>query len=470
LVRENVRFTYSNFTTDGVYYYSMLESSQVLQQKVDDGTVAFSYPLDTELDNPVKELAWDGVNFWSLETKTGGFVIRKWKIEAFICKQDQRFDFTTGGANTYDADAFCVEHYRLTLGNNDNGGGGYTTGLSTILVSDTSSLVSGDVLTFVRAEAPTQSRSGTVYVEQKVVQSVLSATQVVLTSAMSADPHSDGKGFRGPTAVLGVPTTQPQAPDSVFVTKRLWIINKYAPSDLTRAALYKVNSYNGSVITTYAGTQYQAVGGATFHVKYDQATVNAVSYNTTVDVDSTAGGKQVYLLIAKATSMLFYNVDTNVIDRSLVMNNVKEDTLASWNVYDIEVAGIEPNIVIYRLQNGTTYKNVSLVDVDESWSTYNYEKQLLRRYVNAISVVAEPSIIPADGVSTSIITATLTDQYNNTVPSGKQVNWSDDSGQNRVSPTSSTTDAFGKALTTYTAGTTEQDVKITAGVVNGLIS
>jgi hypothetical protein len=469
VVRENVRFTYPNMATDGVYYYTMMRNAQVLQQKVDDGTVSFSYPLDTAIEQDVKELEWDGVYFWSLEPKTGGVIIRKWKIEAFICKQDQKFEFTTGGGHTYDADAFAIEHFRLTAGNNDNGSGGYTIGLTDILISDTSMLAPGDVVTFVKRNTSTASRSGTSFVEQKIVQSVLSATQVRFTSAMAADPHGDGKGFRGPTAVTGLAATQPQLPDHVFVTKYLWINNKYAPNDLTKAALYKTNYFNGSVITTYAGTQYQGIGGATYYAKYERATVNTLQYNTTVSIDSAAGGRQAWLLFAKATSMLFYNTNTNVFDKSMVMNNVKANSVDSWPVFDLNVIGEEPNIAVFRVQLGTTYKNVALVLTDETWSTYNYEKQILRRVVNSIAVTADPSIIPADGISSSIITATLKDQYNNLVPSGKTVNWADDSGANRVSPTSSTTNSFGQATTTYTAGTTEQDVKITASVVNGLI-
>jgi hypothetical protein len=113
---------------------------------------------------------------------------------------------------------------------------------------------------------------------------------------------------------------------------------------------------------------------------------------------------------------------------------------------------------------------------DESWaSNYNYEKQLLRRVVNSIAVGAEPSIIPADGNATSAISATLRDQYNDLIPSGKTVQWSDDSGGpgNQVGQglfnTSSATDSFGVARNTYKSGTTEKDVKITASVANGLV-
>ena len=87
MARENIRFEEGNFAGDGTYFYTMLDSAQVLQQKVDDGTVSFSYPLDTAVAGNVKGLEWDGVYFWSLETRSGadGVTVRKWGIESFIC-------------------------------------------------------------------------------------------------------------------------------------------------------------------------------------------------------------------------------------------------------------------------------------------------------------------------------------------------------------------------------------------------
>ena len=46
--------------------------------------------------------------------------------------------------------------------------------------------------------------------------------------------------------------------------------------------------------------------------------------------------------------------------------------------------------------------------------------------------------------------------------------WTDDSGGSRVTPTSDT-NAFGVAYATYTAGTIEDDIKITATIANGLL-
>jgi len=467
VARENVRFQEGNFTGDGVYFYSMLDGSQALQQKVDDGSVAFTFPLDTGVTGNIKELEWDGVYFWSLEDAGTGIIIRKWGIESFICKQQQIFSFSDGATHTYDADAFAVEHYVITVGDNDNGAGGYTTTLSDILVSDTSMLASGDVLTFVRKSTSPAQRVGTGFVEQVTVQSALSATQVRLTAPMAADPHGDSLGFRGPSATPGA--SDPPVPDLVYVTKYIWLNNKNSPSAVGTPALYKIRAANGSNIIQFSGTQYEAVGGSVFYTTYNTSGLvdDGTIYNTTVKVDATEGGRQTYLLIARSSTLLFFNVDTNVVDRSMVMNNIKVDTISVWSIYDMFVAGGEPNPVLYRLQQGTTYRDAQLELDDVSWSEYNYEKQLLRRVVTSIAVTADPSVIPATGSSFSYISATLRDQYNDVV-SGKTVNWSED-GNGTLNNLTSESDSLGVARVVYTSGTTEQDVKVTAAITNGLV-
>ena len=59
------------------YFYMFDEQWDSLIQKLDDGTVSFTYPLDTLISNPIKSLEFDGINFWTLE---GSVVVRKWKI------------------------------------------------------------------------------------------------------------------------------------------------------------------------------------------------------------------------------------------------------------------------------------------------------------------------------------------------------------------------------------------------------
>jgi hypothetical protein len=491
LARENIRFQEGNFTGDGTYFYNMLDGAQVLQQKVDDGTVSFSYPLDTAVAGNINSLEWDGVYFWSLENRAGadGVTIRKWGIEAFVCKQQQKFEFIDGPTHTYTCEGMAIEHYRLTVGDNVNGND-LTFGQTALTLSDTSMLEPGDVLTLVRRGTSAAQRVGTPFVEQVVVQSVSNSTDVELTliaPGMTGNPHgstgavaappipADPRGFRGPgfdheelEADFGA---QVPSPDEVFVTKFIYLANADSPSAPGTASIYKMRASNGTNVIQYSGTQYDGVNALTFYTTY-VSNVQALEqdyvlkYNTTVVVDSDLGGRQTYLLIARQSSLLFFNTDTTNIDRSMVMNNIKVDTINHWNVDDMMIIGAEPDIILYRLQSGTTYKDVSLVLTDTSWSEFNYEKQLLRRVVSSISVSVFPSIIPADGSSTAVVTAVLRDQYND-VASGVEVVWSADE-VGKVAGTG-TSDTFGEVRTAYTGGTTEQDVKVTATVASGLV-
>jgi hypothetical protein len=456
--RQNIRFSNPNFTTDGEYFYSLSSSGNALQVKTDDGTTAFSYPCDTTITNTVNSLEYDGVYFWSLENRTGGgFIIRKWAIDAYVCKQIIAFTFTNTAVHTYSANDFAVEHYRLSLKDNIHGSD-YTYGQQDINISDTSMLSPGDTLTFVRKGTSTQNRYSSSYVETATVQTVLDTDTVRLTGLMTGDPYGDLKGFRGPAAAFA-PTEQ-APPDLVYVTKALWVLNDNAPSDVTKGALYKINHKTGANIVQYSGTQYKDIKGATFYTKYVVAGSYPNQYNTTIS------GNEQYVIFVSGSSVLFFNVYSLEISKSLAINNVKADLTSLWIIYDMAVGGFEPNITLYRLQLGTTYGTPA---ADESWSsTYSYEKTILRRVVNSIAMTAEPTILPADGVSTSVITAVVRDQYNNVAGSGVHVVWTDDSGGSRVTPTSDT-NAFGVAYATYTAGTIEDDIKITATIANGLL-
>ena len=477
--RDNVKFSKPNFTTDGEFYYSMLEDSDVLQVKVDDGKVSFSFPLDTSISETIKSLEFDGIFFWTLEDhKNGGdvdgFTIRKWAIDDFIVKQIQKFDFVDNATHTYRASSFAVEYYRTSvgLGNNDGGGNGYM-GVNLqkeMFLYDTSKLVVGDIVYLVKRWTPTHQRYGTNNVEQMMVNEIISSTKVGFSSNTVVDPYGDGRGWRGheasPSAGQAVP------PDEVCWTKYIWVFNSYSPGPTSTPALYKINAYNGSNIAQYSGTQYGSVNGSVFYTKYSTSskTANGMTntYNTAIVTDSEAGGKQTYIIYVKASSAIFHNATTNTTDRSMNAGNVKVDTISIWDVYDMAVTGVGTDVVLLKLQTGATYKNSGGTIVDEAWSNYNYDRVLIRRHVESIAITATPSIVPIT-TGTASIAAYLKDQYNNTVPAGVAVYFSDDdSGAGSASlspqypPTPAYTDAFGRAYTTFYAGGTEKDVKITA--------
>lgn len=475
--RENVRLSKPNFTTDGSFFYAIDETTQLLQCRTDDGSQAFGYLLDTAPASTIKELTWDGVFFWSLENHlTGitvnGFTIRKWAVDDFICKQIQKFDFVDDSLHTYRADAFAVEHYRTSvgLGNDPGTGTGYTgvNVLSQINLYDTSRMAVGDIVYFVKRWTPAHRRYGTTDIEQLYANSIISSTRVEFSTNTVGNPYGDGKGWRGKEA--NPTSSEPLPPDEVYWTKYLWVFNSYYGKVAT-PALYKINAYTGANIAQYSGTQYGSVGGSTFYVKYNtdvktdpDHTYDSNTFNTSVVDDVSRGGKQTYVLFIKGATCMFYNSLTGVMDRSMAIDNIKTDSVNIWPVYDMDIIGTEPDVSILRLQTGTTYKNSGGTWVDESWATYNYDRSILKRHARSVSVTATPSIVPISTGTASIV-AYIRDQYNEAIPNGKIVSFTDDdSGTSSayVSPTSVGTDAFGRAWTSFFAGGTEKDVKITA--------
>ena len=120
------------------YFYMIVEDDDLLVQKLDDGSTAFSYPLGVLLTDTVSSLEHDGINFWSMHDITGGVSINRWQIENSIVKLKDTFDFTPN----FDSDAFTVGHYHDTLAS------GVTTSGTVIYLNNYTSVVdSGAVLT-----------------------------------------------------------------------------------------------------------------------------------------------------------------------------------------------------------------------------------------------------------------------------------------------------------------------------------
>ena len=347
MTRENIQIADPNFTTDGVYFYTLSYTYQSLQAKTDDGDTAFSYPTDTALTGTVNALEWDGVYFWSLEDKVSGdgIIIRKWAIDSFLLKQITSFTLTDGGGHTYVADDFAVESYCLSVGDNglDGINAPFTYGLSSVEVSDNSVFTSGDTVNFIRRRARQLQRYGTAYSESKVVSTV-SGDGVTLHfgSAMSQGVYSDVGGFRGPSATFA--GSDPTPPDLVYVTKNIWLLNNNAPSSSTTGGLYRLNPSNGSVTVVYSGAQYDDITSAGFYAQYNVAGSFPWKYNTSVV------GTEKYVIFAKGTNLLFFNVDTLEVTKSLSLDAVSKVAGGNWTISDLAVTGFEPNVSLYRLQ------------------------------------------------------------------------------------------------------------------------
>lgn len=123
MASENIKLRKRNFTASDGYFYMMDEEQDSLLQKTDDGNTAFTYPLDTLLSNPVVSLEYDGVYFWSMENVAeNDVIIRRWKIDNYICKLQQTIELSETPDDKYESQAFSIEHYHKYLTATVSGG------------------------------------------------------------------------------------------------------------------------------------------------------------------------------------------------------------------------------------------------------------------------------------------------------------------------------------------------------------
>lgn len=400
----NIKNTKQNMTIVDGYFYTFDEVTDLLIQKTDDGVTAFSYPLDTLLNNQILSLEHDGVNFWSLEsTGTDKIAIKRWQIENYICKLKNEFSFVPTSQHKYSSSAFSIEHYHTTIT------GTYSQGATIvgILPEYEDKITSGMKVTF----GPNENG------ESETVD-VVDANNGLL---VLADPLTYNYGYNN--IIDGW--------DRVHFYKNIWFFNNYDGIDNTKGALYKLNAYTGNLITKYPSGAYKDITASTFY-----KVSSFVKYGP---VDS--------LCFVKSTNILFINVNSTGTNLnyygSMALDNISGSTIST--IYDLAMYGQN----IYRLQN-----------VDGG---FNYRLSTLTSMVASISLVAQPAIIAANQISTSNIIALVKDQFFQPVP-GRIINFADDDTVGFVLPVTKSTDNEGKATITYTSGNTAREVKITATV------
>jgi len=152
--------------------------------------------------------------------------------------------------------------------------------------------------------------------------------------------------------------------------------------------------------------------------------------------------------------MLFLDPDDlNNSNGSMTMDNIESNQATNIEIYDITMEGTN----VYRLQLKATYYGTTASFV----GTYNYQLSSLNPFITSISLRANPAILPANGVNPSIITAIVKDQFNLPVEQ-RQVFFTDDDPSGAITSSPVNTDADGIAITTYIAGTSAREVRITA--------
>lgn len=424
---KNIRLINPNMVRVDGYFYSFNEETDVMIQKADDGTLAFSYPLDTPISQEVTSLEHDGESFWTMEnisgTASAGFRIRRWVIENFVMVLQQTFTYASNANDTFESQAFTIEHYEGTLTS------GAVENTSTFNVSfDPSifSLITPGTHLFL---GPSTKGGFTGETERVTVTSTSGGNQITVSAPLT-------NGFL--------------SGNSLVFSKNIWFFSQHFQTTTNVGALYKASVLDGSILSRNQGGAYKDINACTYH-ELDSFTGSLASHN------------KPYLVFVRTTNILFVNVlDSNLpIELSALQNNLSADTTEVFDVFDM---GIEDQ-TIFRLQlkfniNGT----------QSTETTYNYQLATFRPFPTAIALTADPAILPADsGASTSLITATVTDQYGlafvKTPAATIQFSTAGGGTGSGLSNTGQIAlDGNGQATVTYTTGNTAGLVTISATV------
>lgn len=200
-----------------------------------------------------------------------------------------------------------------------------------------------------------------------------------------------------------------------------------------------VHFYYRTVVSGVTGS-WESLGMSTMFTSDAQLLLMATTslnstFNTNFDNLTYNNGKVAFL--SAATELPYYG--------SMVMDNIEND---EYTIDPLDGMSIDRNN-LYRLH--------------DSSNTYNYALSPLESFVTSISLSASPAIIAANGLSTTDIKAWVKDQFLQPVV-GRRVTFSENGDGSIVGNTQVNTDSNGYATTIYQAGTTAQDVVITAVV------
>ena len=408
---ENVRLRKPNFAVVGGYFWMIDEDTDSIIVKTDDGTLAYSYPLDTTISQTVESMEYDGRNIWTMRTTgTNQVTIDRWYISNYVCTLRNSFVMAPSPSHNFSSDAFTVEHYHTEFTVDG------PAGQSIFSIADGSQLSSGYTVVL----GPNASGQ----IEERTISSATANSMQI-------------NGTTSYSYLTG---------DPISFYKRIWLFNDFDGVSSSTGALYVIDAYTGAVITKYAGGAYKDVHACTF---FD---VPRYVLNRSV-APGTVEPKYNSLCYIKGTNLIFLNPsDLNNSYGSMRMDNVQSDNATIITVYDLAMDGSN----VYRLQMKATY-----YDTTQTFTNYNYQLSSLNSFITSISLKADPAILPANGVNPSTITAIVKDQFDLPVQQ-KAVFFTDDDPNGAILTSPVNTDSSGVAVTTYRAGTTARETRITA--------
>ena len=230
-----------------------------------------------------------------------------------------------------------------------------------------------------------------------------------------------------------------------------YYFNNYDGTDGSIGSLYEIDLETGSTLSINEGMQFKNVRAATFGKVRNRSGDAVYDFDDNGVVNSS--DVVTCLMFINGPLMCFSDVDssTKVVYGTMMLDLISGQTIET--VYDVTL-GKDTSSSPNQYENGSTIYLLK--------TGYNYEVAQFDIMVNSISVTSSPAILPADGISTATISATVLNQYN--VPlSNKDVAFSK-SGPGSLPVTNATTNQQGVAEVTYIAGITVGDATITATV------
>jgi hypothetical protein len=456
---ENISFRKRNLAMVDGYFYMMDENQDAMIVKTDDGTQAYSYPLDTTISNQVVSMEYDGRNFWTMENPdSDDCLIKRWNFENYVLKQRDEFEINRNASHRFDSNAMTVEHYHLHIKTDVNAPSSTIQMYMPFTKQAEFDLVSQLQSGFTISLGPNRNGQREDISVNSVSVSVTGSNETIYTVNLNGTTTYD---YDGPTASGTDYTDAERYGDPASFYSTIWLFNNYNGLSSDTGALYSMSAYTEmGGLSKVEGGEYQGVDACTFF-DVPNYIFDRTWQDPTSGISSSRWHRFHSIVYARTTNLIFLNPeDLNDSRGSMTIDNVESDQATVIDLYDMTMEGVN----IYRLQRKATYYGTTYTFAN---NTYNYQLSTLEPFITSISLRANPAILPANGVSSSRITAIVKDQFNLPLVSKPVTFTEDDPNGSLSTPNPASTDIDGTAYINYQAGNSAREVKITATAQQG---
>jgi hypothetical protein len=393
---ENIQIANPNFCLSprSDEFGSIDHSAGVFRFKTSAGVTQVTYTLDNSVTE-IKALEYLGPRSLALaygqykdllpvftleHVSSSGCLIKKWYIDdvgVSELKLQQTISLTSSGSYRFDCYAMAVENYETTFS------AATTTGTGFIQVTSSSGMATGDVLLL----GPSTDVDNPQAFEYVTITSV-SGSNVYITASGAIPPHYEYVST-----------------NKISYFRNIFLFSDIGQNgDVSRGSIYTINSTSGTVLEVNDSGIYSGVRAASWSRDYQ-----AVGF-------------------VQDNNILYWDKTTKQIQKSQVMTNIESDDFTLISVYGLAFH----NSGIYRLQLKTTLCNDSGVKTTSSWSTYNYQTDMIVPYTRSIDINPSPggTVRPTEIIS---FNGVVRDQFGVAL-SSKNVKFYDDNNVGTFTP------------------------------------